>query len=135
MALSGSTALASSGRSNPARLRHRGWHFGWGWHKESMLTGGRDNKPGPINPGAVRLRHPAIAAIEMPVSRRALLISLVPAALWLRDAIAADGPTAVIQRFCDALIAVMKEAKGLSFDQRYQRLAPTISQAYNLPLM
>jgi phospholipid transport system substrate-binding protein len=71
----------------------------------------------------------------MPVSRRALLISFLPAALWLRDAIAADGPTAVIQRFCDALITVMKEAKGLSFDQRYQRLAPTISQTYNLPLM
>jgi phospholipid transport system substrate-binding protein len=72
----------------------------------------------------------------MPVSRRAFLISSLPAAaLWFREAKAADGPTAVIQRFCDALIAVMKEARGLSFDQRYQRLAPTISQAYNLPLM
>ncbi len=29
----------------------------------------------------------------------------------------------------------MKEAKSLSFDQRYQRLAPAIGQAYNLSLM
>jgi phospholipid transport system substrate-binding protein len=72
---------------------------------------------------------------KLPVSRRALVISFLPAALWFRDAIAADDPTAVIRRFCDALIALMKEAAGLSFDQRYQRLAPAIGQAYNLPLM
>jgi phospholipid transport system substrate-binding protein len=29
----------------------------------------------------------------------------------------------------------MKEAKRLTFDQRYQRLAPVITQTYNLPLM
>jgi len=71
----------------------------------------------------------------MSVSRRALLISFVPVVLCFREAAAADGPTTVIQRFCDALIALMKEAKGLSFDQRYQRLAPAIEAAYNLPLM
>jgi phospholipid transport system substrate-binding protein len=71
----------------------------------------------------------------MPVSRRVLLFSLLPGTLCLRGAIAADSPTIVIQRFCDALIGVMKEAKSLSFDQRYQRLAPTIRQTYNLPLM
>jgi phospholipid transport system substrate-binding protein len=48
---------------------------------------------------------------------------------------AEDGPAAVIQRLCDTLIAVMRAAKQLSFDERYQRLAPAISQAYNLPLM
>ena len=47
----------------------------------------------------------------------------------------AAGPVAVIQRFYDALLAVMKEAKQLSFDQRYQRLAPAIGQTYNLALM
>jgi phospholipid transport system substrate-binding protein len=41
----------------------------------------------------------------------------------------------VIQQFYDVLLSVMKEAKHLSFDQRYQRLAPTIAAAYNLPLM
>jgi len=69
------------------------------------------------------------------VSRRALLISAGPAALWLCSARAADSPITVIQRFYDALLAEMKDANHLSFDQRYQRLAPAISQAYNLPLM
>jgi phospholipid transport system substrate-binding protein len=64
-----------------------------------------------------------------------LLIAFVAAALCFRQAVAADDPTAVIKRFCDALIALMKEAKGLSFDQRYQRLASAIESAYNLPLM
>ena len=71
----------------------------------------------------------------MRVSRRSLLISFVPAALCVREAVAADSPTVVIQRFCDALIALMRQAKGLSFDQRYQRLAPVVEATYNLPLM
>jgi len=71
----------------------------------------------------------------MLVSRRALLLAPLPAALWPRGAVAANSPTAVIQSFYDVLLAVMKEAKHLSFDQRYQRLAPTVAQAYNLPLM
>jgi phospholipid transport system substrate-binding protein len=73
----------------------------------------------------------------MPVSRRALLLHLLAlAAVGRSVAEAADsGPAAVIERFYDALLAVMKEAKRLSFDQRYQRLAPAVTQAYNLPLM
>lgn len=71
----------------------------------------------------------------MPIARRTLLTSLLPAAFWFRAAIAADSPTVIIQRLCDLLITVMKEARALSFDQRYQRLAPVISQTYNLPLM
>jgi phospholipid transport system substrate-binding protein len=71
----------------------------------------------------------------MLVSRRALLLAPLPAMLWLRGAVAADSPTAVIQHFYDVLLSVMKEAKHLSFDQRYQRLAPVIAEAYNLPLM
>ena len=71
----------------------------------------------------------------MPVSRRALLNAPLTMAAWLRGASAADSPPAVIQRLYDVLLAVMKDAKHLSFDQRYQRLAPAISQAYNLPLM
>lgn len=69
------------------------------------------------------------------VSRRLFLVSLLPGTLCLRGAIAADNPVVVIQRFCDALIAVMKGAARLSFDQRYQYLTPTITQTYNLPLM
>ncbi|HEV2189736.1 MAG TPA: ABC transporter substrate-binding protein [Stellaceae bacterium] len=58
----------------------------------------------------------------------------LPVVLWLRSARAADSPSAVIQHFYDALLAVMKEAKHLTFDQRYQRLAPAITAAFDLGL-
>ena len=70
----------------------------------------------------------------MPVSRRTLLIAPLPMALWLSHARAADSPNAVIQRFYDTLLAVMKEAKHLTFDQRYQRLAPVITTTFDLGL-
>jgi phospholipid transport system substrate-binding protein len=70
----------------------------------------------------------------MPVSRRAFFMAPLPLLLWRRGARAADSPNAVIQRFYDALLAVMKEAKHLSFDQRYQRLAPAITAAFDLGL-
>jgi len=76
------------------------------------------------------------------MSRRAFLPLSLSAALvvpgTMRAVLAADPETAavaVVQRFYDALLAVMKDAKRLSFDQRYQRLAPVISQTYNLALM
>src|SRR5271154_531986 len=74
----------------------------------------------------------------MPVSRRAILMSSLPVALAVHRVLAADAgsaPAAVISRFYDALLSVMKEAKHLSFDQRYQRVAPTVSQTFNLALM
>jgi|SRR5579863_1916260 len=70
----------------------------------------------------------------MPVSRRSFLLASLPAALWLRSAQAADSPVAVIQRFYDALLAVMKEAAHLAFDQRYQRLAPVVTATFALGL-
>jgi phospholipid transport system substrate-binding protein len=70
----------------------------------------------------------------MSVSRRAFLLAPVPVALWLRCAPAADSPNSVIQHFYDALLSVMKEAKHLSFDQRYQRLAPVITATFDLAL-
>lgn len=74
----------------------------------------------------------------MPLSRR-LLLGL-PLALLARlpAAAAADPgstPSALVQRFYDQLLAVMKEAKRLSFDERYNRLAPTITQTFDLGLM
>lgn len=73
----------------------------------------------------------------MPVSRRALVTMLaLPAAIGLGRARAAEpGPDAVIRRFYDTLLAEMKDAQHLSFDQRYQRLAPAVTQTYNLALM
>ena len=70
----------------------------------------------------------------MAVSRRVFLMAPLPATLWLRVAAAADSPNAVIQHFYDALLATMKEAKHLSFDQRYQRLAPVITATFDLGL-
>lgn len=74
----------------------------------------------------------------MTASRRAFLMFPLPVAWALRGARAADpdsGPVATIQRFYDALLAVMKEAQRLSFDQRYQRLATPVTQTFNLALM
>jgi phospholipid transport system substrate-binding protein len=70
----------------------------------------------------------------MSVSRRVFLLVPLPMALWLSHARAADSPTAVIQHFYDTLLAVMKEAKHLTFDQRYQRLAPVITMTFDLGL-
>ena len=71
----------------------------------------------------------------MPLSRRALLS--LPLAVAARPAAAAgeDAAVAVIRQFYDGLLAVMKAARTLSFDERYQRLAPLIERTYSLPLM
>jgi phospholipid transport system substrate-binding protein len=73
----------------------------------------------------------------MPVSRRTLLLALVAAAVFPDAAGADDGdsPSAVIEHFYTELLAVMKAARGLSFNDRYSRLAPAISRAFNLALM
>lgn len=73
----------------------------------------------------------------MPFSRRTMLITPLIAAAHPRWATAADGesePVAVIRRFYGDLLAVMKEAKRLSFDQRYQRLAPAVTRTFDLAL-
>ena len=46
-----------------------------------------------------------------------------------------DPATAVIQRFQQSLLAVMKEAESLGVTGRYQRLQPKIEEAFHLPLM
>ena len=73
----------------------------------------------------------------MPLSRR-LLLGLPLAMLVRPTSIAAaepGAPTAVIERFYDALLAVMKQARQLSFDDRYSRLAPAVTQTFDLGLM
>jgi phospholipid transport system substrate-binding protein len=73
----------------------------------------------------------------MSLSRRAVLIASLPALWACRRAIAAEGgdPAAVIQHFYDDLLAVMREAKHLSFDERYKRLAPAVTRTFALALM
>ena len=71
----------------------------------------------------------------MSVSRRLLLA--LPLIVGLRAAAAAEpgSAPAVIDRLYDQLLAVMKDAKRLGFDGRYTRLAPAISQTFDLALM
>ena len=74
----------------------------------------------------------------MPLSRRLVLAAPLAILLASRVAAAADpgaAPAALIGHFYDTLLAVMKQAKQLSFDERYNRLAPTIAQTLDLPLM
>jgi len=73
----------------------------------------------------------------MSMSRRAVLIAPLPALWAFRHAIAAEGgnPATVIQHFYDDLLAVMKEAKHLAFDERYKRLTPAVTRTFALALM
>ena len=65
-------------------------------------------------------------------SAAATLASAPRASLRAADPAAAAG---VIRQFYDDLLAVMKEAKRLSFSDRYGRLAPAINRTFNLALM
>jgi len=73
----------------------------------------------------------------MPLSRRALLLALSVSTVALRPGFAAPeaGPGGLIERFYANLLAVMQEAKRLSFAARYDRLAPSISRTFDLALM
>src|ERR1700686_159737 len=76
----------------------------------------------------------------MSASRRLFLLGLALSALIkLHRAAAAEdpggAPAALVQRFYDDLLAVMKEAKRLRFDERYNRLGPAIERSFDLPLM
>jgi phospholipid transport system substrate-binding protein len=44
-------------------------------------------------------------------------------------------PTAVIGRFYDTLLGVMKQADALGFQGRYEKLRPAIEATFDLPLM
>ncbi len=69
---------------------------------------------------------------------RRLLLALPLAILAGRRAASAVDPgaaPALIERFYATLLDVMKQAKRLSFDERYKRLAPAIEQAFDLGLM
>lgn len=73
----------------------------------------------------------------MLLSRRTVLVLPLACLAGRRPAAAADAGSApaAIERFYGELLAVMKEAKRLPFDQRYDRLAPAISRTFDLPLM
>ena len=67
---------------------------------------------------------------------KVLLLLLLAGVLMALPAAAQEDPArAVIQRFQENLLAVMKEAKSLGVTGRYQRLQPRIEEAFHLPLM
>lgn len=74
----------------------------------------------------------------MSLSRRRLLAVsaaafVAPAGIALAEPGAA--PASLIRQFYADLLAVMKQSKQLTFDQRYGRLAPAIARTFDLPRM
>ena len=67
----------------------------------------------------------AIAGAAAPV------ISTPAAAL----AQASDPAAGQVQRFDDALMSTMKQAKALGFEGRYRKLDPAVKQVFDLPIM
>lgn len=53
----------------------------------------------------------------------------------LAAARADSDPKATVQAFYDVLIDCMKNGKELGFDGRYQKLAPAVNQAFDVPIM
>ncbi len=47
----------------------------------------------------------------------------------------AEQPSAVVKRLHTALLAVMKEAKTLGFEGRFQRLLPVVTEEFDLPFI
>jgi phospholipid transport system substrate-binding protein len=60
-----------------------------------------------------------------------------PAAVSAGPAVAAavDGAARVVETLHEALLGVMKDAKALGYDGRYEKLAPVIRSGFDLPFM
>ena len=55
--------------------------------------------------------------------------------LAVTPAVAADSATQVIENLHAELLAVMKQAKELGYEGRYQRLGPIVTSSYDLPFI
>jgi phospholipid transport system substrate-binding protein len=73
----------------------------------------------------------------MSFSRRFLLFSTAATLVAPHFAAAADPNSApgLVEHFYADLLATMKQGKKLSFDERYNRLAPTVTRSFDLGLM
>jgi len=76
------------------------------------------------------------------IDRRFFLTSLLAGAalisvngLSASIARADEDPKASVQAFYDVLLDCMKNAKELGFDGRYKKLAPAVTQAFDVPVM
>ena len=63
------------------------------------------------------------------------LIFLLSFALASNPASAGPSASEVVERFQTTLIQVMKEAKTLSVQQRFDRLSPIVDKSFHIPLM
>lgn len=68
------------------------------------------------------------------ITRRAFITAVAGLSLTA-NAFAAAEPHATIDAFYDVLLAVMKDGQKLGFAGRRERLAPAITQAFDLPAM
>ena len=71
-----------------------------------------------------------IAKIARPALAAGLLL-----ALWLPPAAAAEEPAAVVARVNATLLGVMREAKDLGYDGRYNRIAEVFGESFEFPFM
>jgi phospholipid transport system substrate-binding protein len=58
-----------------------------------------------------------------------------PAAPAVAAAPEVDDPAKVVGRLHEALLGVMKDAKALGYEGRYERLAPVVQRLFDLPFM
>jgi len=64
-----------------------------------------------------------------------LLLALTPPALAQQDTDAKIAPSAVVGQVNETLLGAMREAEALTFQGRYDRLAPVFMAAFSFPFM
>jgi phospholipid transport system substrate-binding protein len=69
------------------------------------------------------------------ITRRSFVTGLMGLVVTANASAAAAEPHATIDAFYDALLAVMKDGQKLGFAGRRDRLAPAVTQAFDLPAM
>ena len=61
-----------------------------------------------------------------------IIMAFLSFSAWTLPAKAADGPTAPVEAFHDALIATMKDAETTTIKDRYRRLEPVIGTTFHM---
>ena len=64
-----------------------------------------------------------------------VIIAALAGMIVTAGASVAASPTSVIEKFNQTLLSTMKNAQSLGYDGRYNKLAPEIKSAFNLPFM
>ncbi len=85
----------------------------------------------------IRVGHEAVPWIAGVVGKARMLgFAAVLSLITIAPAQGAEAPSsALIERFHETLIGVMKKAETLGFEGRYQKLAPAVKETFNLAFM